>query len=438
MRFFHHATTEIRSWNRNIQLFFIANLLYQIGTGMFSVLYNLYIQSLGYNDQMNGTIISIQSLATAILFIPIGLLGDRSSRKRILIAGSLVTGISFMLRAFAEAPLSLQVLAVFTGIFAAFFQVIAIPFLAENTPKEQRLKLFSYHSSMVLAAQVLGSLGGGYLADVLQSFGWNKIISLQSVLLIGGAASFAAFLPLLLVKESKRAAQKPEPAPAPSPVLASEPAAPAAAKQQEWKVIRRLTFCQLLVGLGSGLVVPYLNLYFTNRFSVSLTAVGLLISLGQVMTIVSMLIGPTLVNRVGQVRAVVLFQLMSLPFLLLTGFTNLLLIASISFLFRQALMNAANPIQSAIMVDRISDSRRGIANSLTQTAFMLGWASMGSVQSYLVTSYGYYWGYAMTFSITGVLYVTSAICYFFMFREDRPNRTGRFCRRPRTGRAPAL
>ncbi|MEB9898059.1 MFS transporter, partial [Bacillus cereus] len=213
MRFFHHATTEIRSWNRNIQLFFIANLLYQIGTGMFSVLYNLYIQSLGYSDQMNGTIISVQSLATAILFIPIGLLGDRSSRKRILIAGSLVTGISFMLRAFAEAPLSLQVLAVFTGIFAAFFQVIAIPFLAENTPKEQRLKLFSYHSSMVLAAQVLGSMGGGYLADVLQAFGWSKIISLQSVLLIGGAASFAAFLPLLLVKESKRAAQKPEPAP---------------------------------------------------------------------------------------------------------------------------------------------------------------------------------------------------------------------------------
>ncbi|WP_374016693.1 MFS transporter [Paenibacillus thiaminolyticus] len=437
MRFFHHATTEIRSWNRNIQLFFIANLLYQIGTGMFSVLYNLYIQSLGYNDQMNGTIISIQSLATAILFIPIGLLGDRSSRKRILITGSLVTGISFMLRAFAEAPLSLQVLAVFTGIFAAFFQVIAIPFLAENTPKEQRLKLFSYHSSMVLAAQVLGSMGGGYLADVLQAFGWNKIISLQSVLLIGGAASFAAFLPLLLVKESNQAAQKPEPAPAPPSVLASEPA-PAAAKQREWKIIRRLTFCQLLVGLGSGLVVPYLNLYFTNRFSVSLTAVGLLISLGQVMTIVSMLIGPTLVNRVGQVRAVVLFQLMSLPFLLLTGFTNLLLIASISFLFRQALMNAANPIQSAIMVDRISDSRRGIANSLTQTAFMLGWASMGSVQSYLVTSYGYYWGYAMTFSITGVLYVTSAICYFFMFREDRPNRTGRFRRRPRTGSAPAL
>ncbi len=45
---------EPRKWSRNIRLFFIANLLYQMGTGMFSVLYNLYIQELGFGDDMNG------------------------------------------------------------------------------------------------------------------------------------------------------------------------------------------------------------------------------------------------------------------------------------------------------------------------------------------------------------------------------------------------
>lgn len=180
---------------------------------------------------------------------------------------------------------------------------------------------------------------------------------------------------------------------------------------------------QLLIGLGSGLVVPYLNLYFTNRFSVSLSGMSLLIALGQIMTIVSMLIGPTLAAKVGSVKAVVIFQVMSLPFLLLTGFTNLLFIASLSFLFRQALMNAANPIHSAILVDRISDKRRGIANSLMQTSFMIGWATMGPVQSYLVTTYGTYWGYAITFSITGCLYVISSLMYYVMFREPKPSAT---------------
>ena len=412
MRLIQHVTTTWTEWNRNIRLFFIANILFQIGTGMFSVLYNLYIQALGYQDDMNGTIVSVQSLATALIFIPIGLISDRTSRKTLLIIGALFTGISFMGRAFASGESALMIYAVFAGLFMAFFQIIAVPFLAENAGKQQRLKLFSYHSSMVLAAQVIGSIGGGLLADVLQSVGISKIYSLQIVLLIGGIASCLAFLPLLLVKDvvKQPTAVKPEPA---------APTATPPAPRGDWTSISKFTTAQLLVGFGSGLVVPYLNLYFTNRFAVSLTAVGILISLGQVMTIVSMLIGPYLAQRVGQVRAVVYFQMLSLPFLLLTGFTNIFIIACISFLFRQALMNAANPIQSAIMVDRISDARRGIANSMTQTAFMLGWATMGPVQSYLLSTYGKYWGYVVTFCMTGVLYICASALYYFMFRERK-------------------
>jgi MFS family permease len=412
MRFLLQFKLDIKAWNRNVRLFFLANIFYQIGNGIFSVLYNLYIQSLGYSETMNGSIISIQSLATALMFIPIGFIGDRSSRKTLLIIGALFTGLTFLGRAFAEAELSMQLLAIGSGLFVSCFQVLAIPFLAENVTKEQRLKLFSYHFSMVLAAQVLGSLGGGYIADLLQYSGWEQTVSLQIALLIGGIATIGAFIPLLFVIESK---QK-------MPSILQERSAEAdhilpssSSVKAEWKIISQLTFIQLIIGIGSGLVIPYLNLYFVNRFDVNLTTVGLLISLGQVMTIISMMIGPMLVSRVGQVRAVVCFQLLSLPFLLITGFTNLLAIASISFLFRQALMNAANPIQSTIMVERISDSRRGIVNSMTQTAFMLGWASMGTIQSFFVTTYGYYWGYAITFSITGVLYVIAASLFYILF-----------------------
>lgn len=66
---------EPRKWPRNIRLFFMANLLYQMGTGMFSVLYNLYIQKLGFDDDMNGQVVSMQALATALLFIPVGFWG---------------------------------------------------------------------------------------------------------------------------------------------------------------------------------------------------------------------------------------------------------------------------------------------------------------------------------------------------------------------------
>ncbi|MGZ9585725.1 MFS transporter [Paenibacillus marinisediminis] len=418
MQFAHNLMTEIKGWNRNIQLFFISNILYQFGSGLFSVLYNLYIKSLGYDQVMNGSIVSIQSLATALLFIPIGLLGDRLSRKPFLVTGALFTGILFISRAFAQGEPYLQLLAIGTGVFASFYQVLAVPFLAENSGIERRLRMFSLHFSMVLASQVLGNISGGIIADSLQAIGIDHTQSLQTALLFGGIATLFSFIPLLFVKE-KKAESVLE---ASVSTVAEKSIHTADNARDDWRNIGKFTIGQLLIGFGSGLVIPYLNLYFTDRFDISLTSVGLLVSLGQVMTIISMMIGPKLVGRVGQVRAIVYFQLLSLPFLLLTGFTNILLIASISFLFRQALMNAANPIQSNLMVDRVSDRRRGIANSITQTAFMLGWASMGSVQSALITNYGTYWGYAITFSITGILYVTAALCFFLMFREPHPSK----------------
>ncbi len=408
--FLRQAKAEFNGWNRNIRLFFLASVFYQIGTGIFSVLYNLYIHSLGYLQEMNGSIVSVQSLAAALMIIPIGLLGDRSSRKMILIIGAFVTGSCFIGSSFAESELGLKGFALLSGLFTAFFQVTAVPFLAGNSSKEQRLRLFSFHFSTVLAAQVIGGFGGGLLGDLLQHAGWSETLSLRSVLFSGGLISIAAVLPLVIVREMKGAKNGPV-------EVASKKVSVHPNVQAEWSLICKITFAQLIIGIGSGMVVPYLNLYFTDRFSVSLTTVGLLISLGQVMTIFSMLIGPSLVNRVGQVRAVVIFQLLSLPFLLLTGFTNLLLVASIAYLFRQALMNAANPILSAILVDRISDSRRGIANSLTQTVFMLGWASMGLMQPHLITHYGNYWGYVLTFSLTGTLYVSAALYFYFVFRR---------------------
>ncbi|WP_138494711.1 MFS transporter [Paenibacillus pinistramenti] len=420
MRFVQSVRWELKSWPSNIKLFFLANILYQIGTGMFGVLYNLYIQALGYGDAMNGRVVSIQSLATALLFVPIGIWGDRASRRKILIIGALFTGAAYLIRSFISGETGLLGLAVVTGLFASFFQVLAIPFLAETVTPKQRLKMFSYFSSLVLASQVIGSMGGGFLADGLQAFGLSRLSSLQIVLAIGGGATLAAFIPMLFVREGKAAGSAAGASTKQEDVLILTQTGQTRQTIEEYRMIGKFVLAQLLIGFGSGLVVPYLNLYFTNRFSASLSLMGILISLGQVMTIVSMLIGPTLARKVGQVRAVVIFQMLSLPFLLLTGYTHWFAVAAVSFLFRQALMNAANPIQSSIMIDRVGDNKRGIANSLTQTAFMLGWATMGPVQSRLVTEHGSYWGYAITFSITGCLYVAASLLYFFMFRRTSP------------------
>ena len=120
-----------------------------------------------------------------------------------------------------------------------------------------------------------------------------------------------------------------------------------------------------------------LEFIFFNRFDASNAYIGLILSLGSAMTAVAMLIGPALVKKVGKVKALILFQMLSIPFLLLTAYTTSLLLASLGFLMRQALMNAGNPIQSAIAMEIVADKYKGLANSVNQTVFNIGWATMG-------------------------------------------------------------
>ena len=43
-------------------------------------------------------------------------------------------------------------------------------------------------------------------------------------------------------------------------------------------------------------------------------------------------------------------------------------------------MNAGNPIQSAVAMEIVSDKYKGLANSVNQMVFNLGWATMGPFQ----------------------------------------------------------
>ncbi|QGM29173.1 MFS transporter [Bacillus sp. N3536] len=407
---------KIATFNLNIQMFMLANVLIQIGMGVFSVMYNLYIKELGYPETLNGKIIAMTSLASALMLVPAGFLSDRFGRKKIIIIGAVVASFTLFYRSLMIGEQSLIYAAFFTGLFMALVQVSGVPFLAENSKASERMHLFSIHFSLMTVAGVIGSLGGGVMADMLHTFGDISVVnSIKYVLILGAVIFTLGLLPLLrlqTVKEKEMAAD----------LVADSKEGPSGFRKN-LKIIILFGFANLLIGTGSGLVIPYLNLYFSNRFGASNSYIGLILSLGSAMTAIAMLLGPALVKRVGKVKALVIFQLLSIPFLFITGYTNSLVIASIAFLMRQALMNAGNPIQSAIAMDLVQDKYKGLANSVNQMVFNVGWASTGAISTGLVMTFGFYWGYAYTFTITGILYLIASTYFFIVFGRKKLDST---------------
>ncbi|WP_391203774.1 MFS transporter [Psychrobacillus sp. L4] len=411
MQWLQNWKTKIASFNKNIRLFMLANILIQIGMGVFSVMYNLYIKELGFPETVNGSVISMTSLATAIMLIPAGFLSDRFGRKGMIILGTIVTVFTLFYRSIEVSEHSLVYAAFFTGLFMALVQVSGVPFLAENSNASERMHLFSIHFSLMTIASVVGSLGGGIIADALHMYAAMSVLdSIKWVLILGTIIFAFGLFPLFKLTSTVKVEEK--------VIEKVEKELPSNFKRNI-TIIVLFGFANLLIGTGSGLVIPYLNLYFSNRFDASNSYVGLILSLGSAMTAVAMLMGPALVKKVGQVRALVIFQLLSIPFLFLTGYTTSLVVASIGFLLRQALMNAGNPIQSAIAMDLVHDKYKGLANSVNQMVFNLGWATMGPVSTGLVMAYGFYWGYAYTFTITGILYIIASTYFYILFGRKK-------------------
>lgn len=409
-KWFVEWVQTIKSFNVNIRNFMIANFCTQIGMGVFMVMYNIYIKELGLSEAVNGSVVSLNSLALVFMLVPAGLISDRVGRKNMIVAGTVLTVCMLAMRSVVVAEDSIRLLAFCTGLVWAFVQVSGVPFLSENSNAQERMNLFSIHFSLVTVANVIGNLLGGVMADAFQFFGMPIVESIRYALLVGCLILLAGLPFMLRVKTPSRKVR----------LAAQESggfAKPVGKPNFKFnlKMIALFSVSNLLIGIGAGLVIPYLNLYFANRFEASNSTIGLILALGSGMTAVAMLLGPILVKRVGKVKALIIFQFASIPFLFLTAFTNSLLLAAIGFLMRQALMNAGNPITSAIAMEVVDDRYKGFANSVNQMIFNVGWALMGLPAAWLVTAYGNYWGYAYTFTITGVIYLIASTYFYFIF-----------------------
>ena len=148
----------------------LANVLIQIGMGVFMVMYNLYIKELGMPETINGKVISMTALASAIMLIPAGFLSDKFGRKWMIVGGAVFGAMTLFYRSIAVAESPIIYAAFFTGLFMAFVQVSGVPFLAENSNSNERVHMFSMHFALMTIANVIGSLFGGVISDVLQVF----------------------------------------------------------------------------------------------------------------------------------------------------------------------------------------------------------------------------------------------------------------------------
>ena len=90
----HKMLLIIRTFPASILRLFSAQALLGIGTGVFSVLLNLYLREIGYSEEMIGRLLAAQSLCAAIMSIPMGWLATGLAPNHVS-AGVLLLGTGY-------------------------------------------------------------------------------------------------------------------------------------------------------------------------------------------------------------------------------------------------------------------------------------------------------------------------------------------------------
>jgi MFS family permease len=283
-----------------------------------------------------------------------------------------------------------------------------MPFLTENSRQEERTYLFSLDWIMMTLMSVIGSYAGGAMPDM-----FNAALKLSTgaetgsatgyriTLVISIALALAAAVPMLLMKENKAIQRQKV-----STLLSLK-------NIKSPSTIIKFMIPTGIIGFGAGFIVPLFSIFFKLKFVATSEQVGTVFALGNVTLGIFTFVAPMLSNKLGKVKAVVICQFLSMPFIMLVTLAPNLALATSAFLIRGALMNMAGPISSALQMEMVAGCERATTSGLMVMADNIPRAITASIAGEMMTLSDFYTPFLFT---TATYFVASSL-YFVFFRK---------------------
>jgi MFS family permease len=388
------------AFSRPARFYLGAEFLMWTAHGIFSVLFNLYLVEAGASEAFVGRAVSASGVGMVLAALPAGWLADRWGRRRTLMLGAVLEGAGHLVRALSTHEPVVLGAGLAAGLGQSLFQIAAAPFLTDHSTPKERTHLFSTFFASALFAGVVGNNLGGLLPSLVHAVapGTSTFAAYRVGLLVGAVFAASAALPLLALAGLAEPAHATDAPPPPA---------------HETRRLRPIALNGALTGLGAGLVIPFMNLYFRNRFQCSSAQIGLWFSVAQVCTAFASLCAPAVARRFGKLRSAVGSELLSLPFLVTLGGERNLGVAVVAFWLRASFMQASTPLVQAFTMEVLPRELRARATSLTNMAWNIGWAASATLAGTVIERFGY----AAPFYITATLYLTAATTFFAAFRN---------------------
>jgi len=352
---------------RVLVLLLSGNVLFAAGLVVHAFLYNFYLRELELPPTVMGHQVAAMTLGGLIALFPAGLFIDRRGTRFVLLWGVVVTVVGLTLTALARSRMPILGAAFVIGAGAASCRVSWGPAIMRLTNVDNRSRVFAWNVALLIGSSAAWTFAIGWMRDRLP--GALGLTATQLALVAGASVSALAALCYAPLPSTSRV----------------QPAEAASLAPPSDGGIRAIIPVIAFWMLAAALVLPFFNIYFTDRFQLRVAQVGGIFAATQIVTAASLLAAGELARRVGARRMLFSWIALLTPALLVLAFDIPLWAAVAAYVAQGVVAPATNPLIDQLLLERAPADRQGIVASWRNAAAEAAGAVGASVGGWILT-----------------------------------------------------
>jgi len=398
-------------------LFMIATaFMIHLINAAFILILNIYLRKQGYEDSSIAQFNSYRFLGILLFAFPLGIFIKGKALKPFFITSSLMVPLSslFLLIAIQGGNEVLITLGFISwGLAFMILNVCSLPFIMRSAPESVVAEAISLNfSTWSLATIVSGALINMLSRmDVLNILGLSILLDEFHIMLIVISVSSFSFFFAIFIQEAK-------PRSLSSDFLSNFQAL---RSDYDWVLIGRVLFPNMLIAIGAGLTIPFVNLFFNSVFEIDSEQFSLIGAATAGFVFLSTLIIPFIRRRFGFRVAILIPQMLAIGFLILLAFSQItsafswaIYLAIAAYMFRQPLMNMAGPVTSELGMKYVGPRNQELISALSSSIWSASWFISAKIFQLLRhMSLDYY----QIFFITAILYAIGVTFYNLLIND---------------------
>jgi MFS family permease len=364
------------------------------------------MSALGFSNDVIGVFNALPALALIGVGLPLAAMADRLGYRLFLLGSGALAAVAALVLTIAGARL-IAVLA--AGTFALALTVLEIlsgPLLAQVSTEGQRVALFAINQSLAWVATLVGDLLGGVIPEAVARTTHSSSASATSIRSAFAAMALVTIVGLpFLVRLAGGSGLRPA---VPFPVR----------DLFRVDIVRfaRFLLPGLVLGIGAGMYLNFVQLYLAQRFGLTPGPIGLILAAGAALTALTTLSAPGLSRRLGMSRAIGALQIAGAPLLLGLAFVMVLPVAVLILYVRQLALNIQAPLYQAFGMEYVEPQQRARLATAQTVAIGIGLGGLGPLVSGFLQVRG---GYQLAFSVSACFYLLAGLMFLLLFAKVR-------------------